>query len=54
MALGKEKRTTPGVPETPALTIEALVTALREIQETGQTRPGDRYCLKPPPFDFWR
>jgi len=41
---------TPGVPETPALTIEALLTDLRELQGMSQAPPGDRYRLKPPIF----
>jgi len=36
MSSEEEERTTPGVPERPALTFEALVTALRELQETSQ------------------
>jgi len=50
MALGEEERPTPEVQERPALTIEALVTALREVQWASQAPPGDRYCLKPPIF----
>jgi len=43
-------RTTPGAPETPALTVEALATALQELQGTGQAPPSDRYRLSPPIF----
>jgi len=38
------------MPERPALTIETLVTALREFQGTSQAPPGDSYRLKPPIF----
>jgi len=47
MAPGGEELT-PGAAATPTLTVEALVTALRELQGTGQAPPGDRYRLSPP------
>jgi len=34
----------------PALTIEALVTALQGLRGQGQAAPGDRYRLQPPTF----
>jgi len=49
MAPGREE-STPGATATPTLTVEALVTALRELQGTRQAPPGDRYRLSPPIF----
>jgi len=39
--------TAPGASETPTLTVEALVTAFRELRGTSQAQPGDRYRLQP-------
>jgi len=50
MVTGAEEGTTSEVQERPAFTIEALVPALREIQETSQAPTGDRYRLKYPIF----
>jgi len=36
----------PEGPAAPSLTVDALVTALREVNGTGQAPPGDRYRLK--------
>jgi len=47
MALGDPA---PGAPETPTLTVEALVTVLQELRGTSQVPPGDRYRLKLPNF----
>jgi len=40
----------PGAPETPTLTVEALVTALQELQGPDQEPPGDRYRFQLPNF----
>ena len=50
MAPGGGEEATPGATAAPTLTVEALVTALREFQGTGQASPGDRYRLSPPIF----
>jgi len=47
MATGREGGPAPEVPAGSALTIEALVTALREVQGASQAPPGIRYRLKP-------
>jgi len=33
------------------LTMETLITALREVSKAGQAVPGDRYRLRPPIFE---
>jgi len=50
MAPRGEEEATPGVTAAPTLTVEALVTALRELQGTSQAPPRDRYSLSPPIF----
>jgi len=49
MAPGNEGLT-PGSTATPTLTVEALVTALRELQGTRRAPPSDRYRLSPAIF----
>lgn len=46
----RERGTAPKVPAGPALTLEALLTTLREVQGAEQTPTGDRYSLKPLTF----
>jgi len=53
MAEGERGPVAPEKLAVPALTLENLVTALREGDETGQAPPGERYRLNPHP-DFWR
>jgi len=48
MAPGSEEEATPEATAAPTLTVEVLVTALRELQGTRQAPPGDRYHLSPP------
>jgi len=50
MAPGGEEEATPGATAAPTLTVEDLVTALRELQGTSQAAPGNRYRLSPPIF----
>jgi len=50
MAPGGEEEATPRATAAPTLTVEALVTALRELHGVRQAPPGDRYRLSPPIF----